>query len=75
MPYLFFVEAEANPDPFTSTTRAFLVTASGSSQAAARRHARERVRAEVPAPFGGANSSRFVGMLDRDVFLTLGDMA
>jgi hypothetical protein len=78
MRHLFYIEAEVNPDPFESTVRAYLVSAEGESQDGAEASARVAVESAIRGgPLAtpcGINLSRFVSLVDRDVFGSLGEL-
>jgi hypothetical protein len=77
--HLFYIEAEANPLPFASTLKGYLVSSLAESRPAAERMARAAVRdalLEADAdPVGvGVESCSYVGIVDRDVWKEVGEL-
>jgi hypothetical protein len=77
--HLFYIEAEANPLPFESTLKGYLISSHGESRQAAEMLACAVVRDTLPEgvadPVGvGVDSCSYVGIVDRDVWRELGEI-
>lgn len=76
--HLFRIEAEVNPDPCDSTLKGFVVSALSDSQAKAEELARAAVEDHDSVPDAescGVTYCGYLGVIDRDVFQELGELA